>query len=76
MIVIVPVVERFGDIYTIRILREDVVVVNSPELVREVLCQTGSTIAGRPPFFRIEYGFHGAKDIIFGTYRYSTACLG
>ena len=59
---------KHGDIYRIRVLREDVVVLNSVELVREALVTKSKEFAGRPSIFRIDFGFHYKKDIIFGTY--------
>ena len=29
---------------------------------------TGTFFAGRPHIFRIDYGFHGGHDVIFGNY--------
>ena len=58
----------YGAIYRIRILTREMVIVNSRDLIQEVLQNKDNTLAGRPDFFRIQYGFHNAKDLIFGTY--------
>ena len=58
--------QQHGDIYTMKVLLEPVVVINSAELIREAL--NTEAFAGRPYIYRINYGFHGATDVIFGTY--------
>ena len=60
--------QRHGDIYTIRILHENIIVVNSIDLIREALITKSTSFAGRPYIFRIDYGFHYSRDIIFGDY--------
>ena len=58
--------KRYGDLFRFKVLRENVVVVNSKELIREALIAKGHLFAGRPYIFRIHYGFHYSDDIIFG----------
>ena len=60
--------KRYGDIYTLKVFCENLVVVNSIDLIKEALITKSTAFAGRPNIFRIDYGFHYAKDIIFGDY--------
>ena len=52
----------------IRLLSENIIVLNSREAIREALITKGNAFAGRPFIFRIHYGFHYADDIIFGSF--------
>lgn len=51
-----------------RLFTENIVVLNSAELIRKALLEQGDVFAGRPTIFRIKYGFHFADDLIFGNY--------
>lgn len=59
---------KYGEIFRIRVLNEDIIVVNDVDLIKEALVTKSTDFAGRPNIFRIDYGFHYAKDVIFGDY--------
>ncbi|ELU10041.1 hypothetical protein CAPTEDRAFT_152410 [Capitella teleta] len=58
---------KYGDIFRFKVLGETIVVLNSSDYVRDALIYKADDFAGRPFLFRVHYGFHYAKDIIFGS---------
>jgi len=51
-----------------RVMNRDVIVLNSSDVIHDALVTQDCLFAGRPPTYRIQYGFHFADDVIFGTY--------
>ena len=58
--------KEHGQIFRLKLLGQDIVVVNESKLIREALMN--QDLAGRPYLFRVHYGFHYNDDVIFGTY--------
>ncbi len=58
---------KYGSIFRFRLFNQDIVVLSDVSLIRNALVEQGTAFAGRPPIFRIQFGFHFRKDIIFGT---------
>ena len=51
-----------------KVLNRDVIVLNNIDVIHDALVTQDCVFAGRPPAYRIQYGFHFADDVIFGSY--------
>ena len=60
--------KKYGDIYRLSLLGEDIVVVSGADLIYQALVSNSQDFAGRPSIFRVRYGFHYNRDVIFGTH--------
>ncbi|CAD5121543.1 DgyrCDS10042 [Dimorphilus gyrociliatus] len=57
-------VKRYGAMYWMKVLGKDMLVISEPESIYEAM--HNSKLGGRPHIWRVAYGFHFQKDIIFG----------
>ncbi|XP_035692181.1 cytochrome P450 2J6-like [Branchiostoma floridae] len=60
--------QQYGDVYTVRMGSDDVVIVNGWEAVREALVKQADEFADRPRLFVFDRIGHGGKGVIFGHY--------
>ncbi|XP_043534315.1 steroid 21-hydroxylase [Chiloscyllium plagiosum] len=60
--------KRFGPIYRLRAWREEIVVLNNTELIKEALLKRSSEFAGRPETFTGNTISFGGKDLSLGDY--------
>ena len=60
--------KQYGDVFYIKLLGQNIVIVNSYEGAREVLIQKTSDFAGRPYFFRAYYLQRYHLDLVFTNY--------
>lgn len=58
----------YGDVFRIKLFGEEIVVLNSTDAIKEAIFNKGNVTAGRPNIFRLDFGFHYSKDVIFGTF--------
>ncbi|XP_072331718.1 steroid 21-hydroxylase [Scyliorhinus torazame] len=60
--------KRFGPIYRLRTWKQEIVVLNSVELIKEALVKGPSDLAGRPQTFIGNFISFGGKDLALGDY--------
>ncbi|XP_066301251.1 cytochrome P450 2J4-like [Branchiostoma lanceolatum] len=60
--------QQYGDVYTVRMGSDDVVIVNGWDAAREALVKQADEFADRPRSFVFDRISHGGKGVIFGHY--------
>ncbi|XP_077985922.1 steroid 17-alpha-hydroxylase/17,20 lyase-like [Glandiceps talaboti] len=61
-------VKEYGDVYTLKIAGNSMVVLNSIDVIKEALVKNANDYAGRPKMLRAEVQSEGYKDILFGDF--------
>ncbi|XP_070575497.1 steroid 17-alpha-hydroxylase/17,20 lyase-like [Ptychodera flava] len=60
--------KKYGDIYSLKVGRERVIVLNNIELVREALVKKQNAFAGRPVVHSLELFSEGGESIVCGNF--------
>ncbi|XP_070574476.1 steroid 17-alpha-hydroxylase/17,20 lyase-like [Ptychodera flava] len=60
--------KKYGDIYSLKIGRQRIIVLNNIELVREALVKKQNAFAGRSVSYSLELFSEGGEDIVFGNF--------
>ncbi|XP_070575518.1 steroid 17-alpha-hydroxylase/17,20 lyase-like [Ptychodera flava] len=60
--------KKYGDIYSLKIGRERIIVLNNIELVREALVKKQNAFAGRPVVHSLDLLSEGGEDILAGNF--------
>lgn len=63
-ITITKFAKRYGDMFWMKVLGKDMLILSKPDAILQAL--NNNKLSGRPYIWRIDYGFHFHKDIIFG----------
>ncbi|XP_070574474.1 steroid 17-alpha-hydroxylase/17,20 lyase-like isoform X2 [Ptychodera flava] len=65
---ITDLAKKYGDIYSLKVGRQQIVVLNNIELVREALVRKQNAFAGRPGIYSFDLFSEGREDIVFGKF--------
>ncbi|XP_070574469.1 steroid 17-alpha-hydroxylase/17,20 lyase-like [Ptychodera flava] len=65
---ITDLTKKYGDIYSLKVGRERMIILNNIELVREALVKKQNAFAGRPLAHSLDIASEGGEDIAFGNF--------
>jgi len=60
--------KKYGDIFSLKFANQDVIVLNTIDVVKEALVKKAVEFAGRPKSYSVELFSEGYKDIAFANY--------
>ncbi|XP_070574475.1 steroid 17-alpha-hydroxylase/17,20 lyase-like [Ptychodera flava] len=65
---ITDLAQKYGDIYSLKVGRQRIIVLNNIELVREALVKKQKAFAGRPTVYSLDLFSERGEDIMFGNF--------